>query len=131
MVVREILVSLPTGAGVVANGARVAQLEQPDDGSEPIVCCRDADGRPVRRPRAAGSPGVRVLGAMRPEFMWSAFAPGIQTQDFPIYAAAGWRTELSECGSEDDGRLTYTAACCTAYRNAASASSIAAGKRYS
>ena len=35
----------------VAHEAYVAVLEQPDDGSEPIICCRDADGRPVRRPR--------------------------------------------------------------------------------
>ena len=47
------------GTWVVAaagGGAYVAVLEQPNDGREPIVCCRDAAGRPVRRPWAADYP---------------------------------------------------------------------------
>jgi hypothetical protein len=50
----------------VAAGAYVAVLEQPDDGYEPIVCCRDAAGQPVRRPWAADYPSVRVTDAEEP-----------------------------------------------------------------
>ena len=50
----------------VAHGAYVAVLEQPDDPSEPIVCCRDPDGHPVRRPAAAEYPSVRVSDAQQP-----------------------------------------------------------------
>ena len=168
----------------VAHGAYVAVLQQPDDGSDPIICCRDADGRPVRPPRAADYASVAVLDAqepcpacgaidfeeyrpiedwrggevlpdgttvprpvvrcrmcgheeaegmfvrvtsgpatvekaptraelivraqaMRREHMWRAVASGVQNQGFPIYGAEGWRAQLSGCGSQDDGRLTY------------------------
>jgi hypothetical protein len=37
-------------AAEVAGGAYAAVLEQPNDGHEPVVCCRDATGSPVRRP---------------------------------------------------------------------------------
>jgi hypothetical protein len=168
----------------VGHGAYVAVLDQPGDGSEPIICCRDADGRPVRRPRAADYPSVGVLDAqepcpacgafdfeeyrpfegwrgggvlpdgttvpcpvvrcrvcgheeeegmvvraparpaavekaptraelisraraMRREHMWRAVASGVQTQGFPIYGVDGWSAQLTGCGAEDDGRLTY------------------------
>lgn len=50
----------------VANGAYIALLEQPNDGEEPIVCCRDRAGDPVRRPWAADYPSVRVTDAEEP-----------------------------------------------------------------
>jgi hypothetical protein len=51
---------------VVAGGAYVAVLAQPDDGSEPIVCCRDGTGRPVRRPLPAQYPAAPVSDAQEP-----------------------------------------------------------------
>lgn len=53
-------------AAAVAEGAYVAILEQPIDGHEPIVCCRDAGGEPVRRPWADDYPSVRVTDAEEP-----------------------------------------------------------------
>lgn len=53
-------------AAAVGDGAYVAVLEQPNDGHEPIVCCRDTAGRPVRRPWAADYPSVRVTDAEEP-----------------------------------------------------------------
>lgn len=50
----------------VGHGAYVALLEQPNDGHEPIVCCRDSGGDPVRRPWAADYPSVRVTDAEVP-----------------------------------------------------------------
>jgi hypothetical protein len=44
----------------VAGGAYVAVLEQPNDGHEPVVCCRDATGSPVRRPLPADYPSTPV-----------------------------------------------------------------------
>jgi hypothetical protein len=44
----------------IGAGAYAALLEQPNDGGEPIVCCRDQAGRPVRRPWAADYPSRRV-----------------------------------------------------------------------
>jgi hypothetical protein len=45
--------------------------------------------------------------AMRREFMWRSIEEGVRTQGFPIYVAAGWPAQVSQSGSEDDGRLTY------------------------
>ena len=50
----------------VGDGAYVAVLEQPDDGSAPIVCCRNAVGKPVRRPRAASYSTIPVVDAQQP-----------------------------------------------------------------
>lgn len=50
-------------SAAVAEGAYVAVLGQPEDGSNPIVCCRDVAGEVVRRPRAADYPSVRVTDA--------------------------------------------------------------------
>lgn len=47
-------------SAAVGDGAYVAMIEQPNDGREPIVCCRDAAGSPVRRPLPAAYPSVRV-----------------------------------------------------------------------
>jgi hypothetical protein len=41
-------------------------LEQPNDGREAIVCCRDAVGDPVRRPWAGDYPSVRVTDTEEP-----------------------------------------------------------------
>jgi hypothetical protein len=51
---------------LVANGAYAALLEQPNDGHEPIVCCRDEAGEPVRRPWADDYLSVRVTDAEEP-----------------------------------------------------------------
>lgn len=53
-------------AATVARGAYVAVLEQPNDGHEAVVCCRDAGGNPVRRPWAGDYPSVRVTDAQEP-----------------------------------------------------------------
>lgn len=53
-------------AAVVGAGAYAAVLEQPIDGHEPIVCCRDAAGRPVRRPLAGDYPCAPVPDAAEP-----------------------------------------------------------------
>jgi Taurine catabolism dioxygenase TauD, TfdA family len=37
-------------AAKIGGGAYAAILKQPNDGHEPVVCCRDATGTPVRRP---------------------------------------------------------------------------------
>jgi hypothetical protein len=48
---------------LVNGGAYVAVIDQPNDGYEAIVCCRDLAGQPVRRPWAADYPSVRVVDA--------------------------------------------------------------------
>ena len=53
-------------AAAVGDGACVAVIEQPNDGHEAIVCCRDAAGVPVRRPWAAEYPSVRVTDTEEP-----------------------------------------------------------------
>ena len=53
-------------AAAVGQGAYVAVLEQPNDGHEPIVCCRDPGGEPVRRPWAGDYPSARVTDAEEP-----------------------------------------------------------------
>jgi hypothetical protein len=65
-------------AAAVAEGAYVALLEQPLDGHEPIVCCRAANGDPVRRPRAADYPSVRVTDAQEP-------CPACGAIDYDLY----------------------------------------------
>ena len=44
----------------VGGGAYVAVLQQPNDGHEPVVCCRDPTGTPVRRPLPADYPSTPV-----------------------------------------------------------------------
>ena len=51
---------------VTGQGAYAALLDQPNDGREPVVCCRDSAGRPVRRPWAADYPHHRVDDAEEP-----------------------------------------------------------------
>jgi hypothetical protein len=53
-------------SAVVADGVFAAMLEQPHEGRDPIVCCRDAAGRFVRRPWAADYPSVRVTDTDEP-----------------------------------------------------------------
>jgi hypothetical protein len=53
-------------AATVGQGAYAALLNEPLDGHEPIVCCRDADGELVRRPWAQEYPSVRVADAQEP-----------------------------------------------------------------
>ena len=53
-------------AAVVRAGAYAAVLEQPIDGQEPVVCCRDRAGSPVRRPLAGEYPGSLVVDADEP-----------------------------------------------------------------
>ncbi|MHB8694306.1 MAG: hypothetical protein ACYDHH_23955 [Solirubrobacteraceae bacterium] len=47
----------------VGGGAYVAILGQPNDGHEPVVCCRDAAGAPIRRPLPADYPSAPVRDA--------------------------------------------------------------------
>jgi hypothetical protein len=47
----------------VGGGAYAAVLEQPNDGHEPVVCCRDATGSAVRRPFPADYPSTLVEDA--------------------------------------------------------------------
>ena len=51
---------------VTGQGAYAALLDQRNDGREPVVCCRDSAGRPVRRPWAADYPHHRVDDAEEP-----------------------------------------------------------------
>ncbi len=53
-------------AAEIGGGAYVAILEQPNDGYEPVVCCRDAAGAPVRRPLPADYPCAPVEDAEEP-----------------------------------------------------------------
>jgi hypothetical protein len=67
-------------SAVVADGVYAAMLEQPHEGREPIVCCRDADGQFVRRPWAADYPSVRVTDTDEPcpacgEADWDEYTP--------------------------------------------------------
>ena len=50
-------------AAAVAGGAFAVVLEQPNDGHEPVVCCRDVTGSPVRRPLPADYPSTPVEDA--------------------------------------------------------------------
>jgi hypothetical protein len=57
------------GARVIAGiggGAYAAVLEQPNDGHEPVVCCRDTAGTPVRRPPPGEYRCARVEDAEEP-----------------------------------------------------------------
>jgi hypothetical protein len=62
----------------VGAGAYVAVLEHPYEGREPVVCCRDGAGRPVRRPRAADYPSRRVVDAEEP-------CPACGATDWDVY----------------------------------------------
>ncbi len=53
-------------AARAGGGAYAAILDQPNDGHEPIVCCRDAGGAPVRRPLLADCPSTLVTDAEVP-----------------------------------------------------------------
>ena len=44
----------------VGGGAYAAVLQQPNDGHEPVVCCRDGTGSPVPRPLPADYPSTPV-----------------------------------------------------------------------
>jgi hypothetical protein len=50
----------------VGGGAYAAVLEQPADGGEPVVCCRDAAGAVVRRPLPDDYPGSPLTDAEEP-----------------------------------------------------------------
>jgi hypothetical protein len=50
----------------VGEGAYAAVLERSSERQEPIVCCRDVAGEPVRRPWMAVYPSVRVTDAQEP-----------------------------------------------------------------
>ena len=65
-------------AATVAQGVYAAVLDQPIDGHEPIVCCRDEAGIPVRRPWANDYPSVRVTDAEEP-------CPGCGGTDYDEY----------------------------------------------
>lgn len=67
-------------SAVVADGVYAAMLDQPNEGREPIVCCRDANGDLVRRPWASDYPSVRVTDTDEPcpacgETDWDEYQP--------------------------------------------------------
>jgi hypothetical protein len=47
-------------AAGVGGGAYATVLEQPNDGYEPVVCCRDATGTAIRRPLPADYPSTPI-----------------------------------------------------------------------
>lgn len=53
-------------AAEVGDGAYAAIIAQPNDGHEPIICCRDEAGSPVRRPLPADYPSVPVTDTDQP-----------------------------------------------------------------
>jgi hypothetical protein len=53
-------------AAVVGGGVYAAVLDQPIDGREPVVCCRDESGAPVPRPLAADWTRTAVSDAEEP-----------------------------------------------------------------
>ena len=53
-------------AAKIGGGAYAAILEQPNDGHEPVVCCRDAAGVPVRRRLVADYRSALVTDAEEP-----------------------------------------------------------------
>jgi hypothetical protein len=53
-------------ATIGGHGAYAAIVAQPNDGVDPIVCCRDATGRPVRRPLAGEYRSEPVTDAEEP-----------------------------------------------------------------
>ncbi len=64
----------------VADGVYAAMLEQPNEGREAVVCCRDANDDFVRRPWAADYPSVRVTDTTEPcpacgEADWDEYTP--------------------------------------------------------
>ncbi|HEX5194460.1 MAG TPA: hypothetical protein VFW09_16815 [Solirubrobacteraceae bacterium] len=50
----------------IGDGVYAAVLEQPNDGRDPVVCCRDFAGGVVRRPHPADYPCSRVSDAQDP-----------------------------------------------------------------
>ena len=69
-------------------------IDQPDDGYEAIVCCRDASGLPVRRPWAAVYPSVHVTDAQEP-------CPACGATDWDEYTP--WEQWRGGRGSKVDG----------------------------
>jgi len=79
---------------MVGGGAYAAVLDQPNDGREPVVCCRDEAGRPVRRPWAADYPSRRVDDA-------EEACPACGATDWDVYSPfEEWRGGR---GSKVDG----------------------------
>jgi hypothetical protein len=75
-------------------GAYVAVIDQPNDGSEAVVCCRDSAGQPVRRPWAADYPSVRVDDAQES-------CPACEALDWDEYTP--WEEWRGGRGSKVDG----------------------------
>ena len=50
----------------VGNGVYAAIVEQPNDGPEPVVCCRDQSGTPTPRPLPADWTRTKVTDAQEP-----------------------------------------------------------------
>ena len=67
-------------AAEIAGGAYAAVLEQPNDGHEPVVCCRDGTGSPVRRPLPADYPSTPGRGCRCPvPGVWSDRLRGVRS----------------------------------------------------
>jgi hypothetical protein len=74
---------------------------------EAIVLRAPDPARPV--PAQTREQLMAKADAMRRQFMWRTIEDGVRTQGFPIYAAVGWPAQVTQSGSEDDGRLTTVA----------------------
>lgn len=79
----------------VGGGAYAALIAQPNDGEEPIVCCRDEEGQPVRRPLPAEYPSNPVSDTDEP-------CPACGSVDYEEYAP----TEQWRGGSPGPGGTT-------------------------
>jgi hypothetical protein len=73
-------------AAAIGDGAYAAILAHPNDGYDPIVCCRDGASVPVCRPLPAEYPSVRVTDAMEP---CPACGTGRLRRARPLRAVAG------------------------------------------
>ena len=80
---------------------RICGQEEP----QPTVI-RAPESAPSATPALTRAQLMAKADAMRREFMWRSVAEGVRNQNFPIYGAAGWPAQISQSGSEDDGRLT-------------------------
>ncbi|MHB1570429.1 MAG: hypothetical protein ACYC0H_14665, partial [Solirubrobacteraceae bacterium] len=86
----EVVADLGTRVlAAVAAGAYAALLERPGDEHDPVVCCRDAAGAPVRRPLPADYPCVPVEDAEEP-------CPACGAVDYEeCVPTEGWRAARS------------------------------------
>ncbi len=74
-------------AATLGGGAFAAVIAQPNDGWEPIVCCRDEAGVPVRRPLPGDYPSALVIDTEEP----CPACGAIDYEEFVPFAEEQWR----------------------------------------